>query len=50
VRFYLRTRDGLFYVEAAEADLKAGTHPLSELFGAGQEVITQFRSISGSPK
>jgi hypothetical protein len=48
VRFYLRTRDGAFYVEAPQADIEAGTHPQSELFRTGQEVITQFRSVSGS--
>lgn len=45
VRFYLRTRDGVVSVEAPERDLAAGTHELSELFRAGQEVITQFRSV-----
>ena len=48
VRFYLRTREGVFFAEAPEAELTAGTHPLSALFGTGQEVITQFRSVSGS--
>jgi hypothetical protein len=47
VRFYLRTPDGAFVVEAPEAELTAGTHPLSAVFRAGQEVITQFRTTSG---
>lgn len=48
VRFYLRTREGALFAEAPEAELIAGTHPLSELFRAGQEVITQFRIVSDS--
>jgi hypothetical protein len=48
VRFYLRTREGVFFAEAPRADLIAGTHPLAALFRAGQEVITQFRAVSGS--
>lgn len=48
VRFYLRTRDGVFFLDAPESELAAGTHPLSELFRAGQEVITQYQRVSGS--
>ena len=46
VRFYLRTREGAFFLEAPESELAAGTHPLSGLFRAGQEVITQYRRDS----
>jgi hypothetical protein len=48
VRFYLRAPEGVFFAEAPESDLAAGTHELSGLYRAGQGVITQFRSLDGS--
>jgi hypothetical protein len=50
VRFYLRAGDGVFFAEAPEAELVAGTHQLSGLFHTGQEVITQLRSVGGPRK
>jgi hypothetical protein len=46
--FYVRTEKGTVTAEAAEADLGAGNDPLSPLFYAGHEVITQFRAVAGS--
>ena len=45
-RFYARTPEGVFSTEAPEAELGAGKHPLSQLFFAAQEVITQLRLVS----
>jgi hypothetical protein len=49
VRLYLRTRDGLFFVEAPMSDLTAGTHKLSPVFLLGQDVLTAFKAIN-TPK
>lgn len=46
VRFYLRTNSGLRTAEAAEDELKAGGHALSELYTAGQAVLAQVRPLS----
>lgn len=46
-RFYFRIDDGLRTAEAPENELGEGRHPLSALFHAGQEVLTQLRLISG---
>lgn len=44
VRFFLTTPEGvLVSQEIPEAELASGNHPLSKLFFAGQEVITQLR-------
>lgn len=48
--FYVRVDGSLLRAEASENDLGEGRHPLSKLFYAGQEVITQLRSISESRK
>jgi hypothetical protein len=42
-RFYILTTDGLLVSEAPITALDAGQHPLSALFVAGNEVITQIR-------
>jgi len=49
-RFYVRTEAGTVTAEATEADLGAGNHPLSPLFYAGHEVITQFRAVTDAGK
>jgi hypothetical protein len=47
VRFFLRTPEGvLVSQEVPESELANGNHPLSKLFFAGQEVITQLRESS----
>ncbi|KQV74986.1 hypothetical protein ASC61_08235 [Aeromicrobium sp. Root344] len=46
VRFQLLTVGGGRTAEAAEDDLGRGRHPLSPLFHAGQDVITQIRLLS----
>jgi len=43
VFFYVVTENGVYTVSAPEAELNRRTHPLTELYAAGQEVITQYR-------
>jgi hypothetical protein len=43
VRFYLRTPEAVLMAEATEAALGSGKDPLSPLFFAAQNVITQLR-------
>jgi hypothetical protein len=43
VFFYLVTDHGVYTVSAPEAELNRRTHPLTALYAAGQEVITQYR-------
>jgi hypothetical protein len=47
VRFTALTYQGLHSGGAAEDALGAGTHPLSALFVAGHDVLTQLRLIAG---
>jgi hypothetical protein len=44
--FYVRTEAGVLTGGATEAELGQRRHPLSELFFAGQDVITQFRLVN----
>jgi hypothetical protein len=44
--FYVRTEAGVLTGGATEAELGQRRHALSELFFAGQDVITQFRLVS----
>jgi len=44
--FYVRTEAGVLTGGATEAELGQRRHQLSELFFAGQDVITQFRLVS----
>lgn len=46
VRFYVVTGAGLRTAEAREQALARGDHPLSDLYGAGQEVLTAVRRTS----
>jgi len=48
--FYVRVNGDVLRAEASENDLAEGRHPLSKLFYAGQEVITQLRLITESRK
>ena len=50
VRFYLRTRDGVFSVEVAEAELAAGTHELSASFREAGNVFTEYNKAMASRK
>jgi hypothetical protein len=43
VRFHVRTTDGNYSGSAEEAGLRSGRHPLSPLFGAGQDLLTEIR-------
>ncbi len=45
VKFYLLTFYGKFTAEAAETELIEKTHTLSDLFHAGQQVLTEIRLI-----
>jgi len=45
--FYVLTDSGILTGGALENDLGSGRHPLSPLFYAGHEVITQLRLVSG---
>jgi hypothetical protein len=44
--FYVLTDSGILCGGALENDLRYGRHPLSPVFHAGHEVITQLRLIS----
>ena len=46
VRFYLRTNAAALGAEAGEDELKAGGHPLSALYTAGQAVLAEVRPLS----
>lgn len=46
VRFQLLTVGGGRTAEAGEDELGFGRHPLSPLFHAGQDVITEIRLLS----
>lgn len=46
VTFYILTKAGVFTATAPELDLGNNRHPLSPLFYAGHEVITQLRAIT----
>ena len=48
--FYFRTESGVLSAAAPEERLREATHPLSGLFHAGQEVITQFRLLDEEDK
>jgi hypothetical protein len=43
VRFHTRSADGDFTGFAEEAALRSGRHPLSPLYGAGQDLLTEIR-------
>jgi hypothetical protein len=48
VRFQLRTEDGDFTGAAPESTLASGRHPLSELYAAGQDLVTEIRLATPS--
>jgi hypothetical protein len=48
VRFQLRTEDGGFTGAAPEAALAGGRNALSELYAAGQDLVTEIRLASPS--
>lgn len=43
VIFYVVTKSGVYTAHAPQTELNQRTHPLTELYAAGQEVITQYR-------
>jgi hypothetical protein len=43
VRFHARLADGPYSAAAAEAVLRTGRHPLSPLYAAGQDLLTEIR-------
>ncbi|HYV44980.1 MAG TPA: hypothetical protein VFA20_08970 [Myxococcaceae bacterium] len=48
VTFYLLTDSGVLAVGATDKELDDERHPLSKLYGACQEVLTQFRLLDES--
>lgn len=49
VIFYIVTGDGVYTVRALQSECTKRTHPLYELFAAGDDVITQYRLNSQKP-
>jgi hypothetical protein len=43
VRFHARTLDGSYSGAAPQAALRSGRHPLSSLYAAGQDLLTEIR-------
>jgi hypothetical protein len=50
IRFYLTCHDGVRSIDADLATLKNGTDKCSDLFVAGQRVITELRLTTQNPK
>jgi len=50
IKFYVRTRDGVYTAEADEEELVHERHALSPLFVAGNEALTVFRTARGPAK
>jgi|SRR6476620_9617832 len=48
VIFYVVTNCGVYTARAPQMELNQRTHPLTELYAAGQEIITQYRLNVGS--
>jgi hypothetical protein len=48
VRFHMRTEDGGFTGVAPQAALASGRHLLSELYAAGQDLVTEIRLATPS--
>jgi hypothetical protein len=46
VRFQASFADGRYTAEAAEATLRGGRHPLTPVYAAGQDVLTEIRLAS----
>jgi ribosomal protein S12 methylthiotransferase accessory factor YcaO len=45
IRFFLRTKEGVFVGEAPQEALMSGTVPLSSAFARAQDVITKVRTV-----
>ncbi|HEX4518150.1 MAG TPA: hypothetical protein VH063_01080 [Gaiellaceae bacterium] len=50
IGFNVLTTGPRFAGEAAESELQGGSHPLSALYAAGQEVLTQIRIVDETQK
>ena len=50
VRFYLRTRDGVFFIEVAESELVADAHALSATYRQAEKVIAEYQKVMASAK
>lgn len=50
VRFHARTADGAYSGVAPKAALRGGRHPLSVLYAAGQDLLTEIRLSSTRPQ
>ncbi len=50
VRFYLRTRDGVYVIEVPESELASGKHELSASYAAAQKVIEEYNKAASSGK
>jgi hypothetical protein len=48
VRFHVRTDDGEYSGSADEVALRSGRHPLSPLYAAGQDLLTEIRLATPS--
>jgi hypothetical protein len=48
--FYVLTDVGVFTASASEQALREHRHPLSPLFYAGQQIVTQYRLLSKGKK
>jgi hypothetical protein len=46
VRFYVHTRDGIFFAEASKSELTDGALPLSALFKLGEKVFIDMKAIT----
>ena len=46
VRFHVRSRDDSFTGVARESELRTSRHPLSALYAAGQDLLTEIRLAS----
>ena len=49
VRFYLLTFEGVRFIDTDLASIENGTSEYAELFGLGQEVITELRLLTENP-
>lgn len=48
VVFYVVTKGGIYTARAPQTQLNQRTHPLTELYAAGQQIITQYRLMPKS--
>jgi len=49
IRFYLLTYSGVRVLEGPRNEIEEGRHPLTRLFAAGQNVLTELRRVTEPP-